>query len=72
MPQHNPDCTHGAAHSYSDCRDRYNTPLKMVADPEPVHQDIAETAVEATDETLKLLLAAAGNVVAADESHAAQ
>lgn len=71
MPRHNPDCTHGAAHAYSACRDRYNTPLKMVADPEPVHAEVAETVVEASDEALKLLLAAAGNVVKADEQHPA-
>jgi hypothetical protein len=68
MPQHNPDCVHGAAHAYTACRDRHNVPLKMVPDPEPANVEIAATAVETGDNALKLLLAAAGNVIKADES----
>jgi hypothetical protein len=67
MPTHNPDCVHGAAHAYSACRDRYNTPLKMVSDPEPVNAQVADAVVAAGDDALKLLLAAAGNVIKADE-----
>lgn len=66
MPQHNPDCVHGAAHAYSACRDRYNTPLKMVPDPEPASNEaVAEAAVQTGDAALTLLLAAAGNAVTA-------
>lgn len=32
MPSHNPECTHGYSHSYSECRNRYGTSLKMLED----------------------------------------
>lgn len=40
MPSHNPECTHGAAHSYSACRDSRGTALKMLEDPEESKTDV--------------------------------
>lgn len=75
MPTHNPDCTHGGAHAYTDCRDRSGVRLPMIespqdasAEPEPSQTaQVAETIVQTEDDALKLLLAAAGNVLKADE-----
>jgi len=67
---HNPDCTHGGPHAYSECRDRYAQPLKMIEPPAPaglITDEQIAAAVRIEDEGIKLLLAAAGNVLKADE-----